>query len=610
MAYPTVTVEIAFDDGPYVLAPTWTDVTSYVREISVNRGRTDELQNFDAGTASVTLDNRDRRFDPFHTTGPYYGKLLPRRQIRITGTVSGTTYPVYRGFIDSWPVTITDAGYDSTVALECFDIMGLIAQTEMEDDLSSAQILGWGPRHYWPLDDPIDPTNPAVTVWRDLGSQPLPITVTNSVANRIANLDGLAPGLPDTCLSISSGEPEVLTESTSNTTGFSVGVSFMGWFLLSDPSSSAVITQFGVSGIEVEASYVPGGTFDLNIWTGTGIYQYKSSTAYFDITIPHHIGISIASGTTPVVYIDAQPISWTSFTSGAFTLAVQEYVAFLNGRHQQVAIFTGAALAQVFYSIIYNMGRNVISEDSASRFSRVLDAAIPTGTLASSVSAKATQQLYEITPGGPPVLQELQLLSDSEGGNLYVSRNGTLTMTARRDIFAGRSLTSQATFGGAGISIAPQLSYRLGADNLRNQLTIGFSGDGTVEIEDATSMATYGQSGGTWSTQLATVDAAEDLAGLIVGFGKTPTMVIEPYEVNVAAVTADWATCLALELLDRVTVNIVPKTGATITQAQIVQSIQHQITPGQWRMTINGSTRYTNPFIIGQSLLGGTDLLV
>ena len=98
MPYPVPIVEIAFADSPYVVSPTWTDVTSYVRGMEIDRGVNDDWDLVASGSASVTLSNLDRRFDPFNTTGPYYGNLLPRRQIRIRATHGGTTYDVFRGF--------------------------------------------------------------------------------------------------------------------------------------------------------------------------------------------------------------------------------------------------------------------------------------------------------------------------------------------------------------------------------------------------------------------------------------------------------------------------------------------------------------------------------
>jgi hypothetical protein len=48
------------------------DVSPYAQEVSISRGRSDQLQNFNAGTCSVRLLNRDRRFDPINESSPYW----------------------------------------------------------------------------------------------------------------------------------------------------------------------------------------------------------------------------------------------------------------------------------------------------------------------------------------------------------------------------------------------------------------------------------------------------------------------------------------------------------------------------------------------------------
>ena len=48
------------------------DVAEYVQEISISRGRSDQLQTFNAGTATITLLNNDRRFDPINEDSPYW----------------------------------------------------------------------------------------------------------------------------------------------------------------------------------------------------------------------------------------------------------------------------------------------------------------------------------------------------------------------------------------------------------------------------------------------------------------------------------------------------------------------------------------------------------
>ena len=142
-----------------------------------------------------------------------------------------------------------------------------------------------------------------------------------------------------------------------------------------------------------------------------------------------------------------------------------------------------------------------------------------------------------------------------------------------------------------------------------NSIAVNFTNGGTVRSQDTTSVSSYGLAETTLETQLANSTAAQSLGDVIVAFGKTPQIVIDPIIVNPEASTANWTTILGLELLDKITVNIVPKNGTTISQPQLIQSINHSITPGQWSTTIAGSVRYANLFIIGTSLIGGTDLL-
>ncbi|MFD6970135.1 LamG-like jellyroll fold domain-containing protein [Streptomyces sp. NPDC059949] len=61
---PKVTVEVAFDGGPFSDSPTWSDVSDYVRGFQVRRGRNNELDRIEAGTLSLELDNSDGRFTP------------------------------------------------------------------------------------------------------------------------------------------------------------------------------------------------------------------------------------------------------------------------------------------------------------------------------------------------------------------------------------------------------------------------------------------------------------------------------------------------------------------------------------------------------------------
>lgn len=117
--FPAAVVEIAFSTNP-ATAPTWVNVTQWVQSFNITRGRQRELNAIQTGTASVLLDNRDRRFDPSNTAGPYYPNVLPTRRIRISGQWNGVSTAQFNGFIDGWPQT-WDGWSDANVPLTASD---------------------------------------------------------------------------------------------------------------------------------------------------------------------------------------------------------------------------------------------------------------------------------------------------------------------------------------------------------------------------------------------------------------------------------------------------------------------------------------------------------
>jgi hypothetical protein len=80
------------------------------------------------GTCTITLDNSDGAFDPDNTTGPYYGYIRPNRRVRITVTISGTTYYLWSGYADKWTRTWPGGGAHSVTVLEATDRFKLLAK--------------------------------------------------------------------------------------------------------------------------------------------------------------------------------------------------------------------------------------------------------------------------------------------------------------------------------------------------------------------------------------------------------------------------------------------------------------------------------------------------
>jgi hypothetical protein len=107
---------------------TWDEnISQWVRSGFVARGADRELQRTEAGTGHLVLDNRDGRFTPFNVNSPYYPDILPLKRIRIQAVWQEITYPVFMGYVESWPVTFPDHG-DNVVTVQLVDGLKLLAQ--------------------------------------------------------------------------------------------------------------------------------------------------------------------------------------------------------------------------------------------------------------------------------------------------------------------------------------------------------------------------------------------------------------------------------------------------------------------------------------------------
>lgn len=81
----------------------------YVKGLSIRRGRRyyiapsgDGFENFQPGTATLTLENVNRRYDPYNSSSPLYGQLKPGVLAKIKAIVAatGTEYTLFTGKID------------------------------------------------------------------------------------------------------------------------------------------------------------------------------------------------------------------------------------------------------------------------------------------------------------------------------------------------------------------------------------------------------------------------------------------------------------------------------------------------------------------------------
>lgn len=126
------------DNTTYVLSGViFYDVTSRVRSYSIKRGKSRQLDNYQAGVASITFGNDDRAFDPTYTASPYYGQIIPKREIRITS--NGVRQ--YTGLVDDWNLDYQPQG-DSTASAGASDGFAKLANQTLSGGTATSQLPG------------------------------------------------------------------------------------------------------------------------------------------------------------------------------------------------------------------------------------------------------------------------------------------------------------------------------------------------------------------------------------------------------------------------------------------------------------------------------------
>ena len=118
-----------------------TEITSYVRSVGTSRGKSRELNQFDAGQFSVVLDNRTRAFDPLYTSSPFYSLLKLRQVVYITTTPSYVSATILTGFITNWDLSY-DINGDSIATISGADAFTLLSQQVLDDVTTTVQKSG------------------------------------------------------------------------------------------------------------------------------------------------------------------------------------------------------------------------------------------------------------------------------------------------------------------------------------------------------------------------------------------------------------------------------------------------------------------------------------
>ena len=144
-------VKGVLDNTEYTLGggEVFRDVSEFFISFNITRGKSRELGRYDAGQASVNFENTSRAFDPTFEDSPFFGQIVPRRQVRI----SVDDVIQYLGIIQDWNIAY-DPGGQSIATAQALDSFSYLSGLDLDADtygeeLSSARInrvlneIGW-----------------------------------------------------------------------------------------------------------------------------------------------------------------------------------------------------------------------------------------------------------------------------------------------------------------------------------------------------------------------------------------------------------------------------------------------------------------------------------
>ena len=132
-----------FDNSTYRLGGTlFYDVTEKVQSVTINRGRSRELDRFTTGSANILFTNQDRAFDPFYTSSPYYPDIKPRRSVRVSTIVAGASSSVqFTGLVEDWTLDYQVSG-ESDANASCVDGFVLFGGQQLSAHTATPQYSG------------------------------------------------------------------------------------------------------------------------------------------------------------------------------------------------------------------------------------------------------------------------------------------------------------------------------------------------------------------------------------------------------------------------------------------------------------------------------------
>lgn len=321
----------------------------------------------------------------------------------------------------------------------------------------------------------------------------------------------------------------------------------------------------------------------------------------------------------------------SSYYTGDFDLAPRRAVKILAGTAE---LFVGALTdLDITYELPNLSFASLLAADGLYELSRTaLTAFTPSSQLTSArVSAildrpevNFSTALRDITTGvatcgtvaysdNSNTLTALQAVAIAEDGRLFINRRGQVQFDPRIEFTFS---TAIASFGGTAATDIPILSIGVGygQETLFNRVQVEIDGGAAAQVvSDSASQTQYGvQTLALSNVPLNTLAAGSALAQNLLDKYKDPVFRFDEITTSLNALgTAQYATVLALDVGDLISITKTYTTGLPLTRTETVfiESVNHDITPTDHRIRFGlGQAQLLTTFILDTDQLDDVDV--
>jgi hypothetical protein len=587
MVRPSAVCEIAFATDPGA-TPTWVDVSQWLMEFTVERGRQQELNRVEAGTARIVLDNQDRRFDPSNAASPYAPNVVPMRRVRLSALYNSVTYRLFSGYVETWPPEYPGP-LDSNVEVQATDAFKVFNLANLPSQLYSSLVKGASPVAYWRLGETTGTSAADSSGNSHIG------TYTGSFA---LGQPGALPADPDAAVSLNGSSSYVTVPSTgafdlstafsleawvkpANVAGGSQGIfNRLGWWFM---SMGAIVNG------QLRLTDRNGHTIDWN-----GVTLADGNWYHVVVVKPDNTLTNARLYVNGVAYAPSATSGPWSPTAGANSVqlgAIETPTLFFNGVIDEAAVYS-AGLSATQIAEHYAAGAGVFYQQSSdARISAVLDV-IGWPSADRSIAA-GDSTIQQVALNNVSALQHFGDVADAENGLLFMTGDGKLKFVNRGALITSSVYTtSQGTFGDGGGSelLYVDVKFDYSDVQLWNDVRITREG-GTMQVAtDANSQARYyPRTLSKTGMLMASDNDALAAAQWLRDHYRTPALRVESLELDGEVDPANlWPQIFGRELGERVTVRKSPPGGgARIEQQGYLQRIEHRFVAegGVWGTT-------------------------